>query len=411
MDQRQLTAPLFVVLLVAFSVGAVAAPASAPIPESYWANAAILFTHAQFDASGNLQSTALLRANLANGLVTQLTPQIAGTHYRDGRWSPSGQRIVYERASEATRDRSQLYTMDQDGGRMRRITPVLGLHQQAVWGPGASIAFVDGTTNCLSVVQADGQRLRTLLCPMFDQMRFPPKWSTPHWSKNGKSVFLEVSQYYKQGLSLYLRSRVYRVNVATGHVTLLANLGESTLDYFSQERMISMQFSPNGTRGLYSQSGGGGGRIFLADFATGEQKYIDLRGAGDGASYTAKWSHDGRQIAFTHITVELNYCKGKLDYIAYIGLYVMDADGSHVRLITKEPFLPASQDRVVFMTVADWSSDDSRILLNRSDSSRVENGEEYVGHPLLEVVTLATHTTKILKSAKGKAGDGAWFQP
>lgn len=408
MERRILTSTLLAFLLTASATRAAAVPADTTVAKTHAARGAIVFTHSRYDQDSNVQSTTLFRVNPANGAVTELTPSMVGVLYNDPRWSANGRRIVYERFNAAMRDRSQLFTLDLDSGQIHRITPALGLDKLPVWGPHGQIAFINATNNCLAVVRFNGQHLRTLFCPTFISGGTAPFWSEPNWSSDGRTVTIEARQYYEVGLSLFLQSQVYRVKVATGQVTehLVYDLG----DLLSLERMIPMQLSPDGKKGLYSQWVGGGGRILLVDFATGEQKYLGPGGAGRGAAYTAKWSHDGRRIAFTQITVEADPSHPRQGYIAYIGLYVMHADGSHVRTVTRERVETPPYPYAISLTVAGWSEDDCKILLNRADSSRERYHEEYLGHPRLEIVDVATGSTRILDKTRGSAGDEAWFQ-
>lgn len=401
MDRRKLPHSLLAFLLVALGTG-VAAP---PLRASPAVKGSVLFTHTNYDEASEPRSTILFRLNPANGTAAQLTPYVPDVLYNDPRWSPSGHRIVYERVNEHLSDRSQLYTLDLDSGQTRRITSGLSLHRLPVWGPHGQIALINTTTNCVMVVRASGRQLRTLFCPTFIPGATSPYWSEPYWSKDGRTLTIEARQYYQVGLSLFRQSQLYRVRVASGQVTqhLTYDLG----NLLELESMIPMQLSPDGRKGLYSQLFGSGGMVLLINFRTGEQKYV---GPGHGASWTAKWSHDGRRMAFTHHSIESDPRDPQAEHVAFVGLYVARADGSDAHAILKERESTPGKQAITF-TVADWSCDDTHILLNRSDYSRTGfGGESVLGHPRLEVVNVATGAARILPKARGSAGDGSWFQ-
>lgn len=395
-------------LLVAVSVALVAPVAAGAVDNAIVQSpisAPILFSHPSPDPSAYpdpsplpADSMTLFRVNPANGLVTKLTPQINGIYFLGGSWSAGGSRIVYERLDKAMNDRSQLYTTDQYGQQTRRITSDLALHQQAVWGPGSWIAFINATTQCLAVVRDTGSDIRTLFCPPFPGNTVQMKLSTPQWSMDGKSIDIEQSLAVKLGLSLDLYSRIYRVNASTGMAQLLYQTPVGDQAY-------SVAISPDGTRGIYSGTAMDRYRMTLVDFATGEQTFL----RPDSVDYGVRYSKDGSHIAFTHPngkTVPIGN-NGAFTVIGYVGIAVMRADGTGFQLITNQLQAPRRGLQVA-KTVAGWSSDGSRILVNRH-CYNVEHGEQ-MNYPTLQVVDVRTHATTTLGNAKGDAGTGAWFQ-
>lgn len=208
--------------------------------------APILYTHATYYASDRyfMQSAALRRVNPATGLVTPLTPRKNGIFYLGGSWSPNGNRFVYERATEAMNDRSKLFTADKYGASRMLLTPTLGKYQQATWGPGRLIAFIDATRQCLSAVRPDATGLRTLFCPTFMDNSLEIVWQDPQWTPDGKAIVLQVGQWVESGLALDWYTSVYRVDAATGNARLIFRQKQAEQD-------MHLAISPDGTHGIY----------------------------------------------------------------------------------------------------------------------------------------------------------------
>lgn len=387
MKKRRFTCLLRAAAFAAFaSTGCIAAHAS---PASPAATAPILYTHVTYQPNGVMKSATLFRVNPTNGAITKLTPQIDEVFYLGGSWSPGGTRIVYEHATDPspyytqTYGKSQIYTIDGRGGSKLLLTPGADLTQQPVWGPGSTIAFIDVTSGCLSVVRYDGRGLRPLFCPPLPHAEMTT-WADPKWSPDGKNIYLQVGQWRKDGLELNLYSFVYRVNAATGVPMLLVS------DINAKPQALS----PDGTHGVYTDSDS----MWLVDFSTGTKTWVTRPGLPyHGAYYGASYSSDGSQIAFSHI------------YAGNFGIYVMRPDGTDVRLITSEPDVSADQKMQVNESVVGWSADGSRILVNRT-CWHLEHGE-YVPYPSLRLVDVATHAVTNLPNVKGQAGGTAWYQP
>lgn len=352
MKKRPLAKSLFAFLL-----------AVAAAPPAFSATASVMFGRATYWPDDTLRTATIYRVPPAGGAVVQLTPRVDDIYYLGGSWSPNGTTIVYEKLKRATSDRSQLFTIDRNGGSVHRITSGVGRKQYATWGPGARIAYVSmlGDQSCLSTIRGDGTRNRTLWCTTHEM-------DPPQWSADGTNLFVQVD-WYGSGLEPPFYSRAYRVDASTGTRTLLT---AQTLDegrYFT--------FSPDGTEGIYFDLTDSSTPMMRVDFATDTMTSL-----GDG--YLPRYSKDGTHIAFSRQDLG-----SAPDYPLYSSLYVMNADGSGVTEITHEHV-----DGVEY-EAADWSDNGARVLANR-------NG-------YLRIIDVATGTQTFLP--RGGAGQGSWYQP
>jgi hypothetical protein len=93
--------------------------------------------------------------------------------------------------------------------------------------------------------------------------------------------------------------------------------------------------------------------------------------------------------------------------VQYAGVYVMRADGSHLRRVTAEP-TSRTDPSVVQETVVDWSGDGSHLLLNRTFFRFSPVG--YAAYPSLRIIDLRTNAVVALPKVKGLASEGAWFK-
>ena len=167
----------------------------------------------------------------------------------------------------------------------------------------------------------------------------------------------------------------YRVNAATGATVLLA---DGILDA-PQE----LEFAPDGRHALFNSSG----EIMRIDFASNTATSI-------GNGYSPRWSKDGRRIAFTGEVFE-----GGPEFRYYQPLYVMNADGSNVRRVTR-----SRVDNHTYIA-ADWSDDGVHLLVNRRiylDPSLT------IPRVALRIINVDTRAVTTLP--RGHAEPGAWFE-
>lgn len=357
-------------LLIAY-VAPLAADAATPDKTG-----AIVFSRSQLKADGTASSSRLWLTSPTGSPLQALTPRANAEYDASATWSPSGTRIAFEHvsASTDTADRVDIFTVDRQGHHLHQLTSGAGNFQTPAWGPRNTIAFVSSYRDhdCVSLVQASGHHQQDLFCPPR-----PARVMRPTWSRDGSSLYIHAG-YYADRLQNFWRSLVYRVDASTGAATLL---GDGILD-----GPRSLEFSPDGSRGLYSDVYTND--LMLLDFNSGQLHTI-------GSGYAPRWSKDGRRIAFTREVFEIT----PPDIRFYEPLYVMDANGSNVRRITRSRI-----DNHAY-TAAEWSDDGVHVLVNR----------RIFLDPSLTVARFAMRiidvdTREVTPVAGGYAEPGAWFE-
>jgi Tol biopolymer transport system component len=343
-------------LLVAMA-GATAAPLCIAQTSS---PAAILFSRAYVAGDGSTY-TGLYRVRPSGQETVPLTIAIPGATFRPGDWSPNGANVVYERVVTDFSLESQLFVTDRQGQGGRQITSGSYLHQQPSWGPDGQIAFVSdrGRHNfCVSLAHADRTGQEDLFCPdIFDRPTEPMTLSTPRWNPSGRSVIFEAAAW-EDNIDGGWVSHVYRVNVSTKAVV------ELTQQLLPDQTELTV--APDVKQGIYADKYRVTGMYHVV-FATGA-----LTPVGNGRS--PKYSRDGSRIAFD---------RGNQ-------VYVMNADGTNVRAVIADP------DPTAGYTVADWSWDGTRLLVNKTGLA-----------PLMQIVDLSTGATRDVGA--GSAAFHGWY--
>lgn len=362
--------------ILAVLAAVIAAPGAFAQQASQASTASILFMRTNYRAVDSSHDTVLYRVNPAGGTAVRLTPVTYHVDYRGGSWSPGGGSVVYEQAPQATPNQSQLYVSNRQGGSMRAITSGAYNHQQAAWGRGGTIAFVtneNGGEQCLSAVRSGGTGQHTVFCPpRTPEGRAAMVMSTPQWTLKCDSVYIEVGNY-GPGLDPQWISRVYRVNVSTGHAVKLTEQTFGSPNTGSDSQTLTI--SPDGTHGVYGDQQTDMAPMMLVDFLTGTRTTLP-------AGTAPRYSRDGHQVAFIRLAATTHYGR----------VFVMNADGSNVHPAIAKPGANASY------SIADWSADSSRLLVNKVGNDR-----------LLQIVRLATGGATTV--TRGTAYKGAWFQP
>ena len=355
---------------VAFASAVVAAanPGATPVARP---DTALVFTRVQYDADGFPRDSALVLANAA-GSVRTLTPNVDGVHDTGASWSPRGTRLVFERRDTNARERDTLFVADRRGN-VRRLLPGTGPYRTPAWGPQDRIAYVSvrGAQQCLSLADADGHHRRDLFCPADGT-----ELTRPVWSPDGGALYV-AGGYYTGRLEPEWHAQAWRIDALTGVATKLA-----------EETMVeprTLTFSPDGTRGIYSDPNPTD--MTLVDFRTGESTPL-------GIGCSPRWSPDGSRIAFTGEVYE-----GAPDFRYYEPLFVMDADGSHVRRITA-----ARVDNHIYAAV-DWSRDGARVLANRIVFTDPSVTQRRTALRIIDV-----DSGRVQRMPAGFAETGAWFE-
>jgi hypothetical protein len=341
---------------------AVAAIAAAPLCTAQTTStASILFSRTYVAGDGSTYS-GVYRMKPTGEQTVPLTFALAGVTFHPGGWSPDGTRFVYEQLISDWARESQLIVADRQGTGDRQITSGHYIHRQPSWGPGGQIAFISDRGNhklCLSLAHADGRAQRDLFCPdIFDLPTEPMTLSTPKWNPSGQSVIFEAAAWKDNLFDPPWVSHVYRVNVTTGAVV------ELTRQKLPDQTELTV--APNVKEGVYGPRYLIG-QMYRVDFVTGT-----LTPLVDGRA--PKYSRDGKQVAFD---------QGNQ-------VYVMNADGTSVHPVIADP------DPNANYSVADWSWDGSRLLVNKTGMASQ-----------MQMVDLATGAARNLGA--GSAAYQGWY--
>lgn len=223
-------------------------------------------------------------------------------------WSPSGKQIAF--ASDRNTRENDVYVMNADGSGQTDIASVDGDDSHSPsWSPdGSQIVFVrdlnDAAGEDLYVMNADGSDVhRIVTAPGFD--------NSPAWSPDGKLI-----AYAHDTLLRTVRPDGWAMH------TLAKDAGQPS-------------WSPSGQRIVYTC----GSHICTIGRTGAKRRQLTHGAASDSAP---AWSPDGRLIVFISDRAFLHR------RIQTGDLYVMHADGTHVRRLTRDhvdDFAPDWQPR------------------------------------------------------------------
>jgi TolB protein len=229
-------------------------------------------------------------------------------------WSPDGRTIVFVSWRDGN---GEVYAMDADGSSPRNLTRNPAKDVRPAWSPdGHSIAFVSrrgpssrckpGPGRCgldrqseIYVMNADGSRKRKLTRDRaFDD--------SPTWSPDGRRIA------FLRGFGS--RARLYVVNADGSGLRKLMKITAQA--YFSSH----VVWSPDG-RTIYL------GRYLISTDGSGARRLPNI-------PLIAVWSPDGRQIAYVHNVSTGLPGPGAAGSKDDSEIYVMNADGSGTRRLT-----------------------------------------------------------------------------
>jgi Tol biopolymer transport system component len=252
----------------------------------------------------------------------QRTITHASRKYEDDQpdWSPNGSRVLFERCIN---DQCHLWTMRPDGSQQRRLSPRCPGNPSPprcpddtypVYSPdGKHIAFTRYRSGPEVVMVADANARHP---------RAIGRGVMPGWSPDGKQlVFVSKPRAYP--------------------AVFVANADGSGLRRITPWKLRAgdhPDWSPDGTRILFGAWGPGPGNLFTIRLdGTGLQQLT--HNSGQTGVSTGSWSPDGKSIVFGTAVGAVNGPGGTLN-----DLFVMNADGTHRRPITRTRNYDGSPD-------------------------------------------------------------------
>jgi Tol biopolymer transport system component len=227
--------------------------------------------------------------------VRQLTHDTSGNGKAGLAWSPNGRWIAFQ-------NYAYVDEITVDGAQQRRLSGYGG--SQPDFSPsGRRIAYANGAAEFYSsiyVMRPDGTKKTLVAFP-----RESESLGSPTWSPEGEQLAFSVgtaadTDFVTPYLAIINQYRGKRRKLAVGHTIFSA-------DWSPDGRRILLVEDPKLNDPRLNT------RISILDVRTGNLRYL-----GRNATFTARWSPNGRRIVFSYFN----------------RLFVMNADGSHVRDVT-----------------------------------------------------------------------------
>lgn len=225
------------------------------------------------------------------------------------RASPDGRRIVYE---SGRGQNAEIYVMNRDGSGQQRLTFNEYLDELPAWSPdGHQIVFatwLSASQSELFIMNADGSNQRQITDTSTDE---------GHVSWSAAGLAFNATESGEDNYQLYLSD-------ANGGAR--QRLTNSRIDEWSPE------WSPDGAQLLFLSERGSSinSGIYVMDLSTREARLIYNNADSRLVEWGAVWSADGSRIVFAMDQVD-----GTAD------IYMMNADGSSLRLVAERGGYPA----------------------------------------------------------------------
>ena len=236
-------------------------------------------------------------------------------------WSPDGKRIAFG----STRDGNMaIFAMDPDGSNVTRLTK--SAYEFSVWSPdwspdGKRILFQsprDGNVEDIFVMDADGSNVQRLT-----NTPGSGKFSSDQaWSPDGNWIAFNSNRSGKQ--------EIYVMSVDGSNVKRLTDTPGTAANRKSFKPVWSpdgKRFAFNSTRDRSSDNPAEVVEIYTMDTDGSNVRRLTHTTDEGYPSFDAKWSPDGKKIAFISPLPGAQWSESR-------EIYVRDADGSNVQRLT-----------------------------------------------------------------------------
>jgi Tol biopolymer transport system component/DNA-binding winged helix-turn-helix (wHTH) protein len=311
-------------------------------------------------------------------------------------WSLDGQNIAFSRKFEAT---DQIFVMDSQGENLKRVTHNTANNGSPAWSPdGSKLIFhtdQDGNYE-IYTISVDGE-LAQLTDDAADDL-------SPDWSPDGNRIAFSSNRNGKQ--------HIYVMNADGSSLAQITNSpAEDTEPAWAPDgRRIAFTSLRDGNKDIYVIDAGGSnlkrltdhpgvdssprwsidGRVVFTSNREGQADIYVMDHVGQdvarlttiGAAGHAAWAPDGRKIAFVSRSSEL------IGGAYWLQVYVMDADGSNLKMITRSPnstFVPKwSADGATITFVIEYDGNRANIFEIPADGGtpkRLTAGPKFDGRP------------------------------
>jgi TolB protein len=269
------------------------------------------------------------------GLVAHFSGQ--GRHWEvaDPAWSPDGTRIAFH--SSRRDGRAQIYLVAANGTGLRRITRTKTYDREPAWSPdGKRIVYVSSANDPEDTLEDDAAELYVVsseggLPARLTHDRIAE--ADPAWSPAGNRIAFE-----DQSLA-----RIYVVSSDGDRLHQIP---------FTRSGVQSPSWSPDGNRLVVSS----GSNLYVIA-VNGKRARRLTRAPESTADARPAWAPDGKHVAFDRVRIVLHGSG------SYFHLFVVDADGSHARLLSDDGF------------DSSWSPDGSKIVFRRGNRLFVINAD------------------------------------